>query len=142
MEIVVAIFSFLLGAASDRMVVNKDWDTARCDKVRDQIDDIVGHFHERFSPDPVERRSASRLFDYQIRSLVDDTTLLPIIGRAAFDGPYVTLIGDIFALSQGDPESVPDSDRQALLRRVEKKAVDLKKVISSNEKAWRLFQRN
>lgn len=142
MEFIVAILAFFFGAASDRMVVNRDWDTARCDKVKKQIDDIVGHFHERFSADPVERKSASKLFDYQISSLVDDTTLLPIIGRAAFDGQYVTLIGEIFVLSQSDPESVTDSDRQALLEKIERKAVDLKKVISSNEKSWRLLQRN
>lgn len=128
--------------ASDRILVNKEWDTARCEKVKDHIDDIVRHFHERFSADPVERKSASKLFDYQIHSLVDDTTLLPIIGRAVFNGLYVTIIGEIFSLSKGNPKSVTATERETLLQTVEKKAVELKKVITTNQKSWRLFGRS
>lgn len=140
-EALIAFFAFIFGVASDRILVNKEIDIAKCDKVKDQIDDIVGNFHERFSPDPVERKSASKLFDYQVRSLVDDTTLLPIIGRVAFDGQYVALIAEIFGLSERNPESVNDSERKALLEAVEKKAVDLKKVINSNQQSWRLLSR-
>ena len=141
MDALVAILAFVLGVASDRIIVNKELDTQRCDNVKKQVDEIVGYFHERFSADPVERKSASKLFDYQIHSLVDDTTLLPIIGRKAFDGEYVALIGDIFAISKEDPEATSETRRRTLLESVESKAVDLKKVINANHGSWRLMSK-
>lgn len=138
----VAIVTFAFGVLADRAFLNREWDNDRCDKIIGQIDNVVEHFHERFSDSEKKRQNASTLFDYQIISLVDDTTLLPIIGSRAFDGEYIRLVSEIYKLSQKDPMSVTPDEREILLKAVNKGAVDLKKVINSNMKGIRIWKRS
>ena len=141
MEVLVALFSFVAGALIDRIALNREWDRTSCETIKGQIDKVVGHFHERFSSSQDRRQNASTLFDYEIMSLVDDTSLIPVIGSKAFDGEYIRLISKIYRSSQVDPATATPEERSAVLEAVDRDAVDLKKVISSNQRQMRILSR-
>lgn len=138
---IVSLLSLIAGAILDRIHVNRGRDGERCTQMIDRVDKIVGHFHDRFDSDRMRSQAGVTLFDYQMKSLVDDTTLLPVLGRNIFDGEYTRLMSEIFKLSATDPGQVSAIERDSLLNSVNEMGVDLKKIINLNQEGWRLLNR-
>ena len=141
-SIIIPLLAFILGGVLDRIHVNQQNDSGLRDSAVQSIDDLVTAFHGRFGDDQINSRSAGSLFDYEVRSLVDDTSIRSVIGGLVFDGEYTRLIGEIYMLSVEDPAQVGDARRDALLSQVNQAAIDLKKIIKSNASRWRLFARH
>ena len=140
-EIIVGLISFLIGITLDRIHVNAQRDDERRQRVIDQIDEIIEDFYLRLSDNPSNNHVGLTLLDYKIRSLVDDTTLLPIIGRSVFDGEYTRLIGEIFKLTLDNPKEIDGTQRQVILSNLTSFGIDLKKIINVGAGEWRLKSR-
>lgn len=140
-EIIVGLLSFSIGVVLDRIHVNAQRDDERRQRVVAQVDEIIENFHLRFSDSPSDSQFVLTLLDYKIRSLVDDTTLLHIIGRSIFDGEYTRLIGKIYQLTAYDPKDFNDMQRQDILSTINSHGIDLKKIINVGARGWRLINR-
>ena len=139
--IVIPILTFGLGAFLDRLHVNQENDSGLRQASIAKIDGLVEAFHQRFASNEAESRNGVTFFDYEIRSLVDDTSIRPIIGGRLFDGEFTRLIGEIYKLSITDPSDVSLEEKDALLGSVNKVGIDLKKIISSTSARWRVRAR-
>jgi hypothetical protein len=139
--IVSAIFGFFAGWITTKITINAENDREKCKVVIDMIDNIVESFHSRFSSSKDKQIIGEALFDYHIKSLVDDTTILPIIGRNAFDGEYTRLIGNIYKLTLNSPSEMSKDLKEIASIEINNNAVDLKKIININRKDWRIARR-
>lgn len=134
--------SFIAGFIISRITANSDYDRERCNAVINAIDNVVSAFHERLMLEGAAANASGMMFDYQVRGLVDDTTLLPIIGRRCFDEEYTETLGKIYKLSLDSPLDMPQSQKVELIKCMTTSAIDLKKIINSNHQTLRFFRRN
>lgn len=136
-----AVLAFFAGSFTTKVTINNENDRDRCNIVIDAIDRIVGSFHSRFNNSPSAHLVNDTLFDYQIRGLVDDTTLLPIIGRKVFEEEYTKTIAKMYTLTLDSPLEISPEKKDELLEAMNSNAIDLKKIINSNRQSWRLVRR-
>jgi hypothetical protein len=139
--IISSLLSFFAGIVITKISLNGTYDRERCTAVIALIEAVVVAFHERFDNTSIASTASAMMFDYQVKSLVDDTTLLPIIGRRCFEEEYTETIGKIFKLSLDPPLNMSQAQKLKLTKSMNNHAVDLKKIINTNEGTWRFSRR-
>ena len=142
MAIVAALFGGILGliagAFLNRISMNGQHDRERCAAVIASIDAMVTAFHERFLNPSATLTISDTIFNYQLKGLVGDATLLPIIGRESFEGEYNDILGEIFKLSLDSPLNVSPGEKETLINSMDAHAIKLKGIINSSRNRWRL----
>lgn len=101
-----------------------------------EIDDIIELAHARFNSETNQEPNVISYFDYKLRSLVDNTTLIPVIGHRAFDGEYMDRIGELFELTSQEFREVSPIDRPNLLEKINKTGIGLKKIVNTRYRKY------
>lgn len=143
LEILISsVFSLGAGVLITATGLNHSADAAARQAVVGIIDEVITSFQERYTNEPDKQFAAAIRFDYQMKSLLDDTTLLPIIGRRRFDQEYYDQITQLYQASSQEPRELKPDEISALLKRVNTIGVDIKKIVDIDKGHFRLFRRS
>jgi hypothetical protein len=142
LTIVSSILSFLAGCVIAKLNSNISNDNICRNKNIESVDLIVDQFNIFINSNKKQILKNETWLDYQVRSLIDDTTLLPIIGRSIFDGEYVRVIAKMAELSKNSPLNMTQPEKDALLKKMNSHAIDLKKIINLGRGEFRLLSRS
>lgn len=140
--IISAVLGFVVGMVTTVLKSNHSSDTETRNDVLKIIDEVIATCHVRYTSEPDRRIAAAMSFDYHIKNLVDNTTLLPIIGRTCFDQSYSKQIEDLFLLTSKEPREIDQADVSDLLKQVNTIAVNLKKTVNLGKGSFRLLPKS
>lgn len=137
-----SVSGFLFGILLTVTRLNHAGDIAARRQIVDLIDEVIECFHARYTNEPAEQMMAAMRFDYQIRGLIDNTTLIPIIGKRCFEEEYTTQIGELFKASSQEPRELDSDELKSLFKHVNALAVGIKKTINIDRGNFRFKRRS
>lgn len=131
----------LLGIWITMIRLNGSHDSKCRDIVKKLVNNVVRNFYRHYSVTNNRLSATTARLDFQLRTLIDNTLLIPIIGKKHFDNLYYPRLSEFYSLSTPSPKDMTPDEIEDHLLIINKSAVELLKIVDHKSGKIRLFSR-